>query len=114
MRLFVPLVSLSVIAMSAACMEQGSSPLTTTGPSQVNGAGAATPSARSAGPVATVATSTTATMQFGKPNVGSDYAPNPPHDQSAHAKDDLVPRTVVIDKDGTVTFSTFGVHQVAR
>jgi plastocyanin len=113
MRLFVPFLSLSVIAMSAACMEQGSSPLTTTAPSQVNGADAATPSARSAGPLATAATRSTATMQFGKPNVGSDFPPVPPHDQSAHAKDDLVPRTVVIDKGGEVTFNTFGVHQVA-
>ncbi len=52
-------------------------------------------------------------MQFGKPNVGSDFPPNPPHDQSAHAKDDMVPRTVVIDKGGEVTFKTFGVHQVS-
>jgi plastocyanin len=54
-----------------------------------------------------------ATIQFGKPNVGSDFPPNPPHDQSAHAKDDMVPRTVVIDRGGTVTINTSGVHEVA-
>jgi plastocyanin len=54
-----------------------------------------------------------ATIQFGKPNVGSPFPPVPPHDQSAHAKDDMVPRTVVIDKGGTVTINTFGVHEVA-
>jgi len=55
----------------------------------------------------------TATVQFGQPNVGSDFPPVPAHDQSAHAKDNLVPRTVVIDKGGAVTFNTFGVHEVA-
>ncbi len=73
MRLFVPFLSLSVIAMSAACMEQGSSPLTTTGPSQVTDAGTATPSARSAGPVATAASAMKATVDFGMPNVGSGF-----------------------------------------
>jgi hypothetical protein len=54
-----------------------------------------------------------ATVQFGQPNVGSPFPPTSGHDQSAHAKDNLVPRTVVIDRGGTVTFNTFGVHQVA-
>jgi hypothetical protein len=75
----------------------------------VTGGGTASPSNRSAGPVATASSASTATMQFGQPNVGSDYPPVPPHDQSAHAKDNLVPRTVVIDKGGKVTFNTFGV-----
>jgi plastocyanin len=113
MRLFAPVLSLLVIAMAAACTEQGSSQLTTTGPSQVTGAGAATPSARSAGPVATAASPMTATVQFGLPNVGSGFPPTSGHDQSAHAVDSMVPGTVVIDKGGTVTFNTGGVHEVA-
>ena len=54
-----------------------------------------------------------ATIQFGQPNAGSPFPPPEEHDQSAHAADNLVPRTVVIDKGGTVTFKTFGVHQVS-
>ena len=113
MRWFARMVFLSVIAMTAACMEQGSSPSNTTAPSLVTGGGTASPSNRSVGPVATASSAMTATMQFGQANVGSDYPPVPAHDQSAHAKDNLVPRTVVIDKGGTVTFNTFGVHQIA-
>ena len=112
MRWFARMVFLSVIAMTAACMEQGSSPSNTTAPSLVSGGGTASPSNRSAAPVATASSGKTATVQFGQPNVGSDYPPAPPHDQSAHAKDNLVPRTVVIDKGGKVTFNTFGVHQI--
>lgn len=56
----------------------------------------------------------TATIQFGQPNVGSPFPPDPPHDQSAHAKDNLVPRNVVIRTGGTVTFQVpRGVHQIA-
>jgi plastocyanin len=55
-----------------------------------------------------------ATIQFGQPNVGSSFPPSAGHDQSSHAKDNLVPRTVVIDRGGTVTFVVPpGVHQIA-
>ena len=112
MRLFARMLFFSVIAMAAACMEQGSSPSNTTAPSLVTGGGTASPSNRSAGPVATAASGMTATVQFGQANVGSGFPPTSGHDQSAHADDNMVPRTVVIDKGGTVTFNTFGVHQI--
>jgi plastocyanin len=52
-------------------------------------------------------------MQFGKADVGTDAAPDSGHDQSGHAKDDVVPRTVVIDVGGTVNFKVpAGVHQI--
>lgn len=55
-----------------------------------------------------------ATMQFGKVDVGSPFGPTEEHDQSSHAKDDVVPRTVVIRSGGTVTFNVpAGVHQIA-
>ena len=55
-----------------------------------------------------------ATINFGNNDLGSDYPPVPPHDQSGHAKDSLFPREVVIDQGGTVTFPmSGGVHQVA-
>jgi plastocyanin len=55
-----------------------------------------------------------ATIQFGQPDVGSSYPPSANHDESAHAKDNLVPRTVVIDAGGTVTFNVpAGTHQIA-
>ena len=112
MRWFARMVFLSVIAMTAACMEQGSSPSNTTARSLVTGGGTASPSNRAAGPVATAAPGTTATVQFGQANVGSKFPPTSGHDQSAHAVDNMVPRTVVIDKGGKVTFNTFGVHQI--
>lgn len=55
-----------------------------------------------------------ATIQFGQVDVGSLFPPASEHDQSAHAKDNLLPRTVVIDQGGTVTFEVpAGVHQIA-
>jgi plastocyanin len=55
-----------------------------------------------------------AVMQFGREDVGSPFPPSAtPHDQSAHAEDNVVPRTVVIRQGGTVTFNTVGIHQVA-
>jgi Tol biopolymer transport system component/plastocyanin len=55
-----------------------------------------------------------ATMQFGQTDVGSDFPPAAEHDESSHAKDNVVPRTVVIDRGGTVTFAVpAGVHQIA-
>ena len=55
-----------------------------------------------------------ATMQFGQVDVGSQQPPGSTHDQSAHAKDNIVPGTVVIKAGGTVTFNVPpGVHQIA-
>ena len=55
-----------------------------------------------------------ATVQFGKSDVGSPFPPSAEHDASGHAKDDVVPRTVVIDAGGTVTFNVpAGAHQIA-
>ena len=56
-----------------------------------------------------------ATMNFGIDVIGSPFPPVPEHDASAHAKDNIVPRTVVIDRGGTVTFKMgpAPVHAVA-
>ena len=56
-----------------------------------------------------------ATMDFGIDTNGSPFPPPSGHDASAHAKDNLVPRTVVIDRGGTVTFrmGPVPIHQVA-
>ena len=113
MRLFGPLVVLSAIAIMTACTEQGSSRSTVISPSRVGEAAASATSNRTSGPVATAASAMTATVQFGQANVGSGFPPTSGHDQSAHAVDNMVPRTVVIDRGGTVTFNTFGVHEVA-
>ena len=54
-----------------------------------------------------------ATIRFGNDSVGSSFPTPSGHDQSGHARDNLIPRTVVIDKGGTVTFQMGGgVHQV--
>lgn len=61
------------------------------------------------------ATPLSATMQFGLDTLGSPFPPPSGHDQSGHARDNVVPRTVVIDAGGTVTFKmgVGGVHQAA-
>jgi plastocyanin len=60
------------------------------------------------------ATPLSAVIQFGRPDAGSPFPPPLEHDQSVHAKDDLTPRTVVIDAGGTVTFEVpANVHQLA-
>jgi plastocyanin len=46
----------------------------------------------------------TAVVQFGQPDTGSPFPPSQQHDQSSHAKDNIVPRTVVIAAGGTVEF----------
>jgi plastocyanin len=54
-----------------------------------------------------------ATVRFGNDSVGSKFPPPSGHDQSGHARDNLIPRTVVIDQGGTVTFQMGGgVHAV--
>ena len=55
----------------------------------------------------------TATVRFGNPEVGSPFSPQSGHDRSSNAKDNLVPRTVVISHGGQVTFDINGFHQVA-
>jgi plastocyanin len=56
---------------------------------------------------------TSAVMQFGDPNTGSPFPPADGHDASIHAKDKMVPRTVVIAAGGTVTFEVAPIHRVA-
>ena len=113
MRLIRSAVSLSAIITMTACVEQGSSRFASTGPSPVE-SNEATPSSRTpSGVPARIAPAQGATVQFGQPNVGTVYPPAFEHDRSAHAKDNLVPRNVVIDRGQTVTFNTFGVHEVA-
>ena len=53
----------------------------------------------------------TAYVHFGTANSGSPFSPE--HDQSFHATDKMVPRTVVISAGGSVTFNISPFHQVA-
>ncbi|HEV8636464.1 MAG TPA: hypothetical protein VG370_19750 [Chloroflexota bacterium] len=55
----------------------------------------------------------TATVRFGNPEAGSPFPPPSGHDQSSNAKDNLIPRTVVISSGGSVTFEIDGFHQPA-
>jgi plastocyanin len=119
MRLIRSAVSLSAIIAMTACAEQGSSPFASTSPSRVESTqttpatGARNMNADAINAPASIRSASTATVQFGQPNVGTVYPPAFEHDRSAHAKDNMVPRNVVIDRGGTVTFKTFGVHEVA-
>ena len=74
-----------------------------------------------AGPTAPAVVSSTAeqpganpVVTFGRPETGSPFPPPEEHDQSGHAKDNLNPRTVVIDVGQRVTFQAPpNVHQIA-
>jgi len=52
-------------------------------------------------------------VRFGNPDAGSPFPPNPPHDSSGNAKDNLIPRTVVISAGGSVTFEMPARHKPA-
>jgi plastocyanin len=56
-----------------------------------------------------------ATIKFGRDDLGSPFPPPSGHDASGHSRDSLFPREVVIDKGGTVTFvlGPSPVHEVA-
>ncbi len=56
-----------------------------------------------------------ATLDFGRDDLGSPFPPPSGHDQSGHSRDSLFPQEVVIDKGGTVTFvmGASGVHEAA-
>jgi plastocyanin len=103
-RWFSP--GVAAICLVAACTQPSPSR-----PSSVGADGsAATQKATEALPLAV-------TVAFGRPDTGSPFPPPSGHDQSSHAKDNLVPRTVVIAQGGTVTFDLSGpgraIHQVA-
>jgi plastocyanin len=107
MKRFRSVLVLSAALLAVTCSRQPTSP------SAVPGTGV---NADAKGDPAPAAANTplSATVQFGRPNSGSPFPPDPPHDQSAHAEDNLVPRTVVIKAGGTVTFQVAAaVHQIA-
>jgi plastocyanin len=51
-------------------------------------------------------------MTFGNPTVGSPFPPAV-HDKSYHARDNIIPGTVVIDAGQVVTFHVYPGHRVA-
>lgn len=61
------------------------------------------------------APSLSASIDFGRDDLGSPFPPPSGHDQSGHSRDSLFPNEVVIDKGGTVTFvmGFTGVHEAA-
>lgn len=58
------------------------------------------------------AASTPNLMVFGNPDAGTPYPPGV-HDQSVHAKDRIIPGTVVINAGETVTFQGLLSHRLA-
>jgi plastocyanin len=89
---------MSVIAI--ACSQQGAVPTSLVAPSGGSLA------AQNDGPMA-------ATVLFGNDSAGSPFDPGAGHDRSGHARDTLIPGTVVINRGGTVTFKIGFVHQIA-
>jgi hypothetical protein len=53
-----------------------------------------------------------AVVRFGRPDTGSPFPPPTfDHDQSSNARDNMVPRTVIIPRNGSVFFDVEGRHQ---
>ena len=112
MRLLARTALLAIVVATMAC-SQADSMFTPATPTAVSNASADVTATRPASVLSAVADRMTATVQFGQTNVGTTFPPTSGHDRSAHAIDNMVPRTVVIDKGGTVTFNTIGVHVIA-
>lgn len=100
------------VLLSSSCLMVACSQPATVGPTPA-GRGATDGLAATSVVSAGAGSSLTATVQFGLASVGSSFNPTAGHDHSSSAKDSLFPQTVVIDRGGTVTFETFGVHGVA-
>ena len=99
MKVRVPAIFFPV-ALLAACSQPGSMPSSPTSVGGSTEAGKASPMS--------------ATVRFGNDTVGSNFPTPSGHDNSGHARDNLIPRTAVIDQGGTVTFVMGGpVHQVS-
>ena len=105
MKISTRSVALAAVVLTAACTQS---------PSQPSGVGAAAIGGELEAKGGGLPRS--ATVAFGRPDTGSPFPPPEAHDQSSHAKDNLVPRTVVIASGGTVTFDLSGagraIHQV--
>lgn len=54
-----------------------------------------------------------ATARFGLNELGSPFPPQEGHDHSTNAADNMIPRTVVIRRGGSVTLAVDAVHQAA-
>jgi plastocyanin len=89
-------------AVAGSCMQSAPGPASPTLTDRSAGALAAKPD-------------NSATIEFGRDDLGSPFPPPSGHDQSGHSRDSLFPQEVVIDKGGTVTFKmgASGVHEVA-
>jgi plastocyanin len=101
MRTLIAAAALSLIVISLACSQGGSS--------------SSNPTAPAAGAASSASSALTATIEFGRDQLGSPFPPPSGHDASGHSRDSLFPAEVVIDKGGTVTFKMgiSGVHEVA-
>jgi hypothetical protein len=62
---------------------------------------------------ASLSAAATAAVRFGLNELGSPFPPQIGHDHSSTAADNLVPRTVVIARGGSVTYQIDEVHQAA-
>ena len=93
----IPHAILLPFVLAAACAQPGSTP---SNPSAAAGS-------------LSVQTSSGATVRFGNDTVGSPFPPPSGHDASGHGRDNMIPRTAVIDVNETVTFQMGGRnHQV--
>lgn len=112
MRTAAPIVVLVIGLFALSCSQQRG-----VAPSPVAGAGTSASSTAQSGATSVTTAAAhlplTAEIQFGRADVGSGYPPPSGHDASFHANDKLYPQTVVIGVGGTVTFTTFGVHEIA-
>ncbi len=101
MKKLVPALAFLLLVVAVACSQGGS--------------GSSNPVAPTGSAAAPAGSASTATIDFGRDDLGSPFPPPSGHDASGHSRDSLFPREVVIDLGGTVTFKmgASGVHEVA-
>jgi len=63
-------------------------------------------------PIVLAGPDSSATVRYGNLKAGSPFPPAE-HDSSFNAEDNLIPRTVVISRGGSVSFTVDGFHQAA-
>ena len=111
MKKLIFAAGLIVFAGAVACTQQSAAPASPTP------AGSSVAAQSDSNGISRVPAASTlsATIEFGRDDLGSPFPPPSGHDQSGHSRDSLFPREVVIDKGGTVTFvmGASGIHEVA-
>ncbi len=103
-RIWLPVAVTVGLALAAiTCQKQLSNPVNSSGISgQLTDLSAGVPGVPDS-----------AVVRFGNEEAGSPFPPQDQHDMSGHAKDNIIPGTVVIARGGSIRFIIDPFHQVS-